>query len=218
MSVSAVTNNNSAVLSQSNPQSTSQDASASTGAAGTTPSTSSATAPAPTSSTSSAAGSSTQVTLSPGAQILAGLNAEGVTETVSSLAGLNLPSRASGESFTDYAQQLTQALKGFTPIAPPTNEKGQADGYISQSAFETVIAQFGGSKGEADQLYTALGGGNSVSNGELLGALAGTTGSSNTSTEQDLLKLMDSNGDGTVSSSEFLNFETAMVAAEKPAS
>jgi hypothetical protein len=82
----------------------------------------------------------------------------------------------------------------------------------------TVVAQFGGSKTQADQLYTVLGGGNSVSNGELLGALAGTTSTPNSSTEQALLKLMDSNGDGTVGSSEFLNFETAMVAAEKPAS
>jgi len=217
MPVSAVTNNNAAVLPQSNPQSTSPDASASTGATSTANSTSSAASTASTSSTSSATESSTQVTLSPEAQVLAGLNAKGVTETVTSLAGLNLPSLASGESSTDYAQQLAQALNGITPIAPPTKD-GKADGYISQSAFETVVAQFGGSKTQADQLYTALGGGNSVSNGELLGALAGTTGAPNTSTEQDLLKLMDSSGDGTVSSSEFLNFETAMVAAEKPAS
>ncbi|HTH62483.1 MAG TPA: hypothetical protein VL689_20335 [Paraburkholderia sp.] len=214
MSISALASDNAATLSQSNPQSTSSDPAASNDGAGTAPSTASTTAQTP------AASSSTQVTLSPEAQQLAKLNAEGVTVTVTSLSGLNLPSRSSGESFADYAQQLTQALKGFTPITPPTNGEGQYDGYISQSAFETVVAQFGGTKTQADQLFTELdaNGGSSLSNTELLDTMAGTSTSPNSSSAQALLKLMDSNGDGSVSSGEFLNFETAMVAAEKPAS
>jgi hypothetical protein len=214
MSISALAGNNAATLSQSNAQSASSDPAASNDGANT------ASATASTTTQTSVADSSTQVTLSPEAQQFAQLNAEGVTVTVTSLSGLNLPSRSSGESFADYAQQLTQALKGFTPIAPPTNEKGQYDGYISQSAFEAVVAQFGGSKTQADQLFTAFdtNGGSSVSNIELLNAMAGTATSPNSSSAQALLKLMDSNGDGTVSSGEFLNFETGMVAAEKPAS
>jgi len=214
MSISALAGNNSAALSQSNAQSASPDPAASNDGASTAPATASA------SSQASADSSSAQVTLSPEAQQLAKLNAEGVTVTVTSLSGLNLPSRSANESFTDYAQQLTQALKGFTPIAPPTNGKGQDDGYISQSAFEAVVAQFGGSKTEADQLFTAIdtSDSNSLSNSEMLNALAGTATSPNSSSAQALLQLMDSNGDGSVSSGEFLNFETAMVAAEKPGS
>ncbi|MFL9918280.1 hypothetical protein PQR75_23370 [Paraburkholderia fungorum] len=214
MSISALANNNAASLLQSDEQSASSGPAAPNGAASTASSTAS------TTTQTSVAGSSTQVTLSPEAKQFAQLNAEGMTVTVTSLSGLNLPSRASGESFNDYAQQLTQALKGFTPITAPTNEKGQYDGYISQPAFEGVVAQFGGSKTEADQLFTAFdtSGSSSVSNIELLNAMAGTASSPNSSSAQALLNLIDSNGDGTVSSGEFLNFETAMVAAEKPAS
>jgi hypothetical protein len=214
MSISALAGNNPDTLSRSNAQSASSDPAAPNDGASTAPST------APTTAQTSADSSSTQVTLSPQAQQFAKLNAEGVTVTVTSLSGLNLPSRSSDESFADYAHQLTQALKGFTPIAPPTNEKGQADGYISQSAFEAVVAQFGGSKTEADQLFTAIdtNGATSLSNSEVLNAMAGTATTPNSSSSQALLKLMDSNGDGSVSSGEFLNFETAMVTAEKPAS
>lgn len=213
MSISALAGNNAATLPQSNTQPASSDPAASNDGASTAPSTAS------TSTQTSVAGSSTQVTLSPEAKQFAQLNAEGMTVTVTSLSGLNLPSRASGESFDDYAQQLTQALKGFTPIAPPTNGL-QYDGYISQPSFEAVVAQFGGSKTEADQLFTAFdtSDSSSVSNDQLLNAMASTASSPDSSSAQALLTLIDSNSDGTVSSGEFLNFETAMVAAEKPAS
>jgi hypothetical protein len=213
MSISALANNNTATLPQSNAQSASSDPAASNGEASTAPSTPS------TAAQTSAAGSSTQVTLSLEAQQFAKLNAEGMTVTNTSLSGLNLPSRSSDESFTDYARHLTQALRGFVPVSAPTNGE-QYDGYLSHSAFEAVVAQFGGSKSEADQFFTALDGdgSSSVSNGELLGALAATGSAPGSSTAQALLNLMDRNGDGTVSGGEYLNLETAMVAVEKASS
>ncbi|WP_213769102.1 hypothetical protein [Caballeronia sp. dw_19] len=101
-------------------------------------------------------------------------------------------------------------------VAPPTNAEGKQDGQISEAAFEQVVEQFGGSKTQADQLFGALGAGDSnpLTNAELLQGLAATSDSSSTSS-QSLLTLMDQNGDGSASQTEFLALETALVAAEK---
>jgi Ca2+-binding EF-hand superfamily protein len=48
-----------------------------------------------------------------------------------------------------------------------------------------------------------------------LSAVRETTSAPGDSTAQSLLKLMDSNGDGTVSSAEFTQLESTMIAAEK---
>lgn len=216
MSIPTLMNHYAATLpqSQSQAQSSSSDASQSNGGAGAGASSASATSPA------SPYVSSTHVILSNEAQVIAKFNAAGITVTESSLAGLKLPSFSSGESATDYGQQITQALKGFAPITPPTGANGKADGFISQSALESVVTQFGGSKAEADPLFTALDGGDGspVSHAELLSAMAGTASTPNCATSQTLMKLADTNGDGTVSGVEFTSLETALIAAEKPGS
>jgi Ca2+-binding EF-hand superfamily protein len=55
----------------------------------------------------------------------------------------------------------------------------------------------------------------SVSNSELPSALAQTGSNPGNAATQSLLTMMDTNGDKSVGSSEFLKFETAFVAAEK---
>lgn len=190
MSVSSV-NNNPAAFTQANP------GQASAGASGTT-TTTSTTASSSTSqtSTSSAPASSSVVTLSPEAQTYAKLNAEGVTITQVGLAAGN------------PVQNLEKAA---------SNAVGLQNGAVSQTDFETLAAQFGASKAQADQVFQQLDSNNngSVSNSELLKALGNTDGSGGTSaSSQALLKLIDANGDGTVSGSEYLKFETAFVAAE----
>jgi hypothetical protein len=54
----------------------------------------------------------------------------------------------------------------------------------------------------------------SVSNGELLSA-NGSLGKVASPISQDLLSLMDTNGDRSVNGTEMINFESAVVAAEK---
>ncbi len=127
-----------------------------------------------------------------------------------SLAGLNLPPQSS----PGFAQALAQAVDASRP---PTHSPGKNDGLISQSAFEAAAAQFGATKTQADQLFASLDTDDrgSVSNAQLLKALANTGSDPHSATSQALLKLMNTNGDNTVSSSEFLKFESAMITAEK---
>lgn len=201
MSVSAV-----AHFASSNAASTNGAADTAASASSTTPQTPAA---------GSGAQSSTLVTLSSNAQDLAKLNAEGVTVTETSLV---LPSRSSGVSNIDYAKQVLQATRG-TVISPPMNGR-QYDGVISQSAFETAAGQFGETKAQADQLFASLdtNGSGTISHAALLSAMGAAGSNPNNPTEQTLLKAMDTSGNGVVSSSEFLAFENAMIAAEKPAS
>ena len=127
-----------------------------------------------------------------------------------SLAGLDLPPQSS----PGFAQALIQAVGANHP---QTHSAGTNDGLISQSAFEAAAAQFGATKTQADQLFASLDtdGSGSVSNAELLKAMANTDSDPQSATSQALLKLIDTNDDKTVSSGEFLKFESAMVTAEK---
>jgi len=207
VSVSAIANNNGACLLQADAQSTSPTASTTDSAANT------ASTASKTSTETSAPESSTQVTLSPDAQAIANLNRAGITMFQFSLAGLDLPPQSS----PGFAQALAQAANANRP---QTGNVGQNDGLISQSDFEAVAAKFGATKTQADQLFASLDtdGSGSVSNAELLNAMASTGTDPNSATSQALLKLMDTNGDSTVSGSEFLKFESAMISAEKASS
>ncbi|RFU44174.1 EF-hand domain-containing protein [Paraburkholderia sp. DHOC27] len=121
---------------------------------------------------------------------------------------------ASGESIMQLAQQTQQG-----GIAPPTHN-GTYDGSISQSDAESVIEQFGGTSTQAKQIFTALDTdqNGSLSNAELLSAIS-QFGSSTASTEvQALEKLLVPDGSSTLTEGALLGFESAMVAAEKPAS
>ncbi|WP_144161332.1 hypothetical protein [Paraburkholderia sp. BCC1885] len=159
---------------------------------------------------------STQVTLSPEAKSLAALSSDDVTMTQGSIAGLGLPSFSSVRDNPADLASYFRTLNSET-VAPPTNAEGKQDGQISEAAFEQVVEQFGGSKTQADQLFGALGvdDSNPLTNTELLQGLAATATDSSSASSQSLLTLMDQNGDGSVSQTEFLTLETALVAAEK---
>jgi Ca2+-binding EF-hand superfamily protein len=96
-------------------------------------------------------------------------------------------------------------------------QDGKANGTISQSDFEAVLAAFGGGKDYADQIFDSLDKDHdgSVSNAEWLHAVGSTASEPGSDTSQSLLKAMDSDGNGIVNSAEFTRFEAAMIAAEK---
>ena len=165
--------------------------------------------------------SSSQVSFSPGAQALAGLHANGVAVAMVNMAGTRL-TRLPGESDVEYFKQLEAAMKSRMPFAQVTIEgrDGNPSGYISQSDFETVLAEFGESKTDADQFFSTLDNDHDgkVSNAEWLHAVSEAVSTPGDSTSQSLLKLMDGDGDGTVSSVEFTRLESSMIAAEKSTS
>jgi Ca2+-binding EF-hand superfamily protein len=78
-----------------------------------------------------------------------------------------------------------------------------------------VAEQFGASQAQAAQDFTAIDANGSpmVSNAALLSALANTKNGTDPQA-QALLSLMDTSKDGSVSGSEYLTFETALVSAE----
>jgi hypothetical protein len=203
MSVSAIANINGASFAQADGRSGSSNAS-------TTNSAASSPAAAQATAATAESESSTQVVLSAGAQVLANFNADGITVGEVSLASLNLPS----PSAPDYMELAMQAA---ARMGPPTNNKGQDDGAISQSSFEAVIKQFGGTKAQADQLFASFDtdDSGSISHSELLTGMSRTGSDPASSSSQALLKLMDTDGGGTVNTVEFSSFEGAMVAAEK---
>ena len=142
-----------------------------------------------TASTSEPSGS--RVTLSADAQAIAGLNADGITVIQVPIGGYEL---SSGK------------------LLPPT----PTNGTVSETAFQTIAEEFGATKSQADQDFQSIdtNDSGSISNSELLTAMGDTRNSSSASS-QALMSLMDTNDNGTVSGSEFVNFETAVVGAEK---
>jgi len=148
--------------------------------------------------------SSSTVTLSPDAQAFAKFNSEGITVELVSAAGVpNLMNPAG------YAQQVA-AAKASGATSP-------ADGELSQANFDSVLANYGATSTQADQLFQSIdtNDNGTISNSELLNALGNTGSDSNTSTSQGLLTLMDTNHDSVVSGSEFITFETSLVSSEK---
>jgi hypothetical protein len=143
---------------------------------------------------------STTVTLSKSGLALANFASEGVTVT-----------QVSGPS-------LSQLIaSGQTPLV---SSPGMSGGTISQPDFERLVLQAGGTKEQADQLFSAFDSNNdtAVSQSEVLSGLSKAGDKSQFA--QTLLSLMDKNGDGngTVNSTEFVRFETELVSAEKPSS
>jgi hypothetical protein len=156
--------------------------------------------------------SSSIVTLSAGAQTLASLAAQGISFTLTSVASLGISSSDIANATTPaqqyaLAQQIQQGLISHGDLITP-------GGSVSQSDFENLVTQFGGTKAQADQLFQSLdtNADGSVSSEEFLDGMGSTSGDSPVA--QSLLKLMDTNGDGSVSSSEFINFEMAFAQEE----
>jgi hypothetical protein len=156
--------------------------------------------------------SSTIVTLSPGAQALAALptptvSSSGVISEQISLASLGIsPSdvaNSTPKQLFELFRQQTQAINS-----------GAA---LSQTDFEKLVTQFGGTKAQADQLFQAFdtNSNGSVSNEEFLTGLANASKDGGSAVAQSLFGLMDTNGSRSVSASEFSTFETTFIKAEK---
>ncbi|BCZ85316.1 EF-hand domain-containing protein [Paraburkholderia terrae] len=88
---------------------------------------------------------------------------------------------------------------------------------LSQSNFETLVAKFGGTKAQADELfqYFDTNGGGLVSNGEFLDGLANASKDEGSVFSQSLFGLIDTDGSGSVSFSELDTFEATFIKAEK---
>jgi Ca2+-binding EF-hand superfamily protein len=88
---------------------------------------------------------------------------------------------------------------------------------LSQSDFENLVAQFGGTKAQADQLFQGFNtnGDGSVSYEESLNGLVNASKDESGAFAQSLFGLMDTDGSGSVSALEFGTFEAAFIKAEK---
>jgi EF hand len=130
------------------------------------------------------------VTLSLEAQAIASLNAKGITVTF-----IHSPGLSSGRQ--------------------PASAAPVANGSVSKSDFEGVVAGFGVGAEQADQAFAAIdsNGTGSISNSEMLGAMSATSQGGG-ALSQNLRQMMDANQDGTVSGTEFINLETALVRTE----
>jgi hypothetical protein len=131
--------------------------------------------------------------------------------------GLQIPSNAAGWA---ALQQSMATAQSNAHIAPPTSG-GQYDGEISKSAFAKVVAQLGGTEDDANQIFAGLDTNKNgyLTNAQLLTAISGLgagTGAAGSS-QQALLQLLSAGG-GAVSGGQLLSFETALQAAETPAS
>lgn len=156
---------------------------------------------------------STTVTLSTQALSFASLNAAGVTTiqlSAEDLAGMP-------KSFATEAdlEQAVQVVRNAAIAASPPK-----DGAVTKADFDTLASQFGTTKAQADQVFDELDSDNngSVSNDELLSGLGKTGSASGSASSQALMKMVDKNSDGTVDESEFVNFEGAVISAEKSVS
>jgi hypothetical protein len=104
---------------------------------------------------------------------------------------------------------------GLSSGVQPAGSRIGPNGTISQFAFDSVEEQFGATKSQADVAFAHMDVNDrgSITNAEFLTAM-GNVGNGSAAS-QALLSLMDSNNDRSVSSTEFVKFETAMVSAEK---
>jgi hypothetical protein len=131
------------------------------------------------------------VTLSPEAQAMASFNAKGITVVTIHSRGLS---------------------SGQQPVQPSS----VVDGSVSEKDFEAMAASFGDTTNQADRAFAAMdtNGNGSISNEEMLDAMSATS-HGNDALSQNLRQMMDANHDGSVSGTEYVNLETAIVSVEK---
>ena len=131
------------------------------------------------------------VTLSPEAQAIASLNAKGITMV------------------TIHSRGLGSGVQPPSPSRVP-------DGSVSMRVFEAATTGYGISTQQADQTFAAMdsNGDRSISHGEMLSAMS-ATGQGNSPLSKGLRQMMDTNHDGSVSGTEFVNLETTLVSVEK---
>jgi hypothetical protein len=150
--------------------------------------------------------SSTTVTLSAEAQQFASFAAAGITFTEFSISSLGGSPGAFADASPAQQFAMLQAAAGTPHVG----------GAVTQAGFEKLVAQFGGTKAQADQLFTSLdtNADGSISNKEFLNALANTAKDPGSPVSQLLLGLMNTDHSGSVSLTQFGQFETAFVRAE----
>jgi Ca2+-binding EF-hand superfamily protein len=87
---------------------------------------------------------------------------------------------------------------------------------VSKSDFEAVSTGFGISTQQADQDFAAMdsNGDGSISHSEMLFAMSATSQGSS-SLSGGLRQMMDTNHDGSMSGTEYVNLETSLVGVEK---
>ncbi|WP_233886360.1 EF-hand domain-containing protein [Paraburkholderia flagellata] len=122
---------------------------------------------------------------------------------------------------TIYANPLAAQISG-SPLPTAAAELIPVDGSVSKADFERIVAQYGGSVGEADQLFSTFdaNGDNSISNAELLAGLAQLNDNGGDTTfAQTFGELVDKHGDhnGIVDNLELTDFEAAFVQVETSA-
>jgi EF hand len=145
----------------------------------------------PAASQSGSPSMSDTVTLSPEAQTIASFNAEGISVVIVHSAGLS---------------------RGVQPPSPSPVPNGSA----SKSDFEAVMSGFGLSTQQANQDFAEMDRNDdgAISNSEVLSAMSATS-QGGSSFSEGLRQVMDMNHDGSVSGTEFVNLETALVGVEK---
>jgi Ca2+-binding EF-hand superfamily protein len=154
-------------------------------------------------------------------QVCSAIGATGVNVSMTDPGGISMSiakmSDLGGTPSAAVIQQIAQD-SNKSLIAPPTSG-GSYDGNISQSSFDKVIEQFGGTKAEADKIFASLDTDHngSISHSELLNAMSQLGSSTASSGIQALQQLLVPAGDSSLDGGEFLKFESAMVAAETPA-
>ncbi|MBC8740348.1 EF-hand domain-containing protein [Paraburkholderia sp. UCT31] len=151
------------------------------------------------------------VTLTPGAQGLASLAAAAITVETESFASMGLKA-------TDFRNANTpaQISELWQKVAKATSAP---HGPVSQSDFENFASKLGATKDEADQMFKGFDTNQDglISNDEFLVGLASTLKDGSSSFAQSILRLMDTNQNGSVDASEFGTLESSFVHAEKPA-
>jgi len=158
-------------------------------------------APDPVSASGQDAQASQQVTFDQSALGFAGLAARGVT------------------AMTLDHNPLAAEIAGL-PDSTPAGPLVRLDGSVSKAEFESLVAQFGGSKVQADGLFATFdaNGDGSISHSEFLAGLANVdVDGGATPFAQTLGQLMDDHGNrnGHVDNMEFGDFEAAFVHAEE---
>ena len=145
----------------------------------------------PAASQSGSPSMSDTLTLSPEAQAIASLNAKGIT-------------------------MVTIHSRGLSSGVQPPRPSPVPDGSVSKNDFEAVTSGFGISTQQADQDFAAMdsSGDGSISHSEMLTAMSATS-QGGSSLSEGLRQMMDTNHDGSVSGTEFVNLETALVGVEK---
>ena len=151
------------------------------------------------------------MTLSPGAQALAALPT--VTVSASGVASEQISLASQGISPSELASSTPVELMGALQQHAQAVNAGAS---LSHSDFEKLVAEFGGTKTQADQLFQDFdtNGDGSVSNQEFLDGLVNASKDGSSAFAQSLFKLMDADGNGSVSASEFSTFEATFIDAE----